>query len=63
MVKCEICGQPMPEGEEMFRYHGFSGPCPKPESNSRKLLRQLKSERIQQNILKDIRFNQQEAKT
>lgn len=20
----------MPEGESMFRYHGFSGPCPKP---------------------------------
>jgi hypothetical protein len=26
--KCEICGQPMPEGEQMFRYHGYSGPCP-----------------------------------
>lgn len=20
----------MPEGEEMFKYHGYSGPCPKP---------------------------------
>jgi hypothetical protein len=20
----------MPEGEEMFFYHGYSGPCPKP---------------------------------
>ena len=20
----------MPEGEEMFNYHGYSGPCPKP---------------------------------
>lgn len=28
---CEICNQPMPEGEEMFKYHGSSGPCP--ESN------------------------------
>lgn len=27
---CELCGEPMPEGEEMFRYHGYSGPCPKP---------------------------------
>jgi hypothetical protein len=26
---CELCGEPMPEGEP-FRYHGFSGPCPKP---------------------------------
>ena len=28
--KCEICGEPMPAGEEMFKYHGFSGDCPKP---------------------------------
>lgn len=27
---CSICGEPMPEGEEMFNYHGFSCPCPKP---------------------------------
>jgi hypothetical protein len=27
---CALCGEPMPEGEEMFKYHGFSGPCPKP---------------------------------
>lgn len=27
--KCSICGEPMPEGEEMFMYHGYSGPCPK----------------------------------
>jgi len=25
---CELCGQPMPKGEEMFKYHGASGPCP-----------------------------------
>ena len=28
--KCGLCGEPMPEGEEMFKYHGYSGPCPKP---------------------------------
>ena len=28
--KCELCGEPLPEGEESFRYHGYSGPCPKP---------------------------------
>jgi len=28
--KCELCGEPMPAGEEMFKYHGYSGPCPKP---------------------------------
>jgi hypothetical protein len=27
--RCERCGEPMPEGERMFRYHGYSGPCPK----------------------------------
>jgi hypothetical protein len=26
---CALCGEPMPEGEEMFNYHGYSGPCPK----------------------------------
>ena len=29
-AKCQICGEPMPVGEEMFNYHGYSGPCPKP---------------------------------
>ena len=28
--KCEICGEPMPPGEEVFKFHGYSGPCPKP---------------------------------
>lgn len=28
--KCQVCGEPMPEGEQMFTYHGYSGPCPKP---------------------------------
>ncbi len=28
MSNCELCGKPMPEGEEMFKYHGYSGPCP-----------------------------------
>ncbi len=30
MSNCELCGEPMPEGEEMFKFHGYSGPCPKP---------------------------------
>ena len=28
--KCALCGEPMPDGETMFNYHGYSGPCPKP---------------------------------
>lgn len=27
---CSLCGEPMPPGEDMFKYHGYSGPCPKP---------------------------------
>jgi hypothetical protein len=29
-IACELCGEPMPEGEQMFKYHGYSGNCPKP---------------------------------
>jgi hypothetical protein len=28
--KCELCGEPMPAGEEMFKIHGYSCDCPKP---------------------------------
>ena len=27
---CTLCGEPMQPGEEMFKYHGSLGPCPKP---------------------------------
>lgn len=27
---CNICGEPMQPGEEMFKFHGSMGPCPKP---------------------------------
>lgn len=30
VARCVLCGEPMPPGEEMFYYHGYSGPCPKP---------------------------------
>ena len=29
-MKCALCGEPMPVGEEMFTIHGYSGPCPSP---------------------------------
>lgn len=32
---CQLCGEPMPVGEEMFKFHGYSGPCPKPPLPSR----------------------------
>ena len=28
--KCIICGEYMPLGEQTFKFHGYSGPCPKP---------------------------------
>jgi len=28
-AKCLLCGELMPPGEEIFNYHGYSGPCPK----------------------------------
>lgn len=28
---CELCGHPMPPGEEVFKFHGYSGPCPEPK--------------------------------
>ena len=27
--RCELCGELMPPGETMFKFHGYSGPCPK----------------------------------
>lgn len=33
---CELCGELMPKGEEMFKYHGYSGPCPTDGARSRK---------------------------
>lgn len=27
--KCSLCGEAMPAGEEMFKFHGYSGPCPR----------------------------------
>ena len=34
--KCELCGELMPAGEESFKYHGYSGPCPKSNKKSTK---------------------------
>lgn len=30
VATCSICGEPMPATEQMFKYHGYSGPCPRP---------------------------------
>lgn len=36
-TKCTLCGEPMPEGETMFKFHGYSGPCPKPPLKNEQL--------------------------
>lgn len=37
-ARCALCGEPMPAGEEMFKYHGLSGHCPKPPLPRPKLM-------------------------
>lgn len=44
---CAICGEPMPDGEEMFKFHGYSGDCPKPPLK--------KTEVVAEYILRDMR--------
>lgn len=29
MDGCNLCGNPMPKGEETFKYHGYSSSCPR----------------------------------
>jgi len=29
-ARCELCGELMPPNESMFKFHGYSGDCPKP---------------------------------
>jgi hypothetical protein len=31
---CGLCGKPLPESERMFKYHGYSGPCPSDDNES-----------------------------
>lgn len=33
ILKCQLCDEPMPKGEEMFKYHGYSEPCPNPPNH------------------------------
>ena len=44
---CELCGEPMPEGESMFKFHGYSGDCPKPPKQ--------KTEVVAEFIMRDMR--------
>ena len=44
---CALCGEPMPAGEVMFKYHGFSGPCPKPPLPKQRTLSPLEAELLE----------------
>lgn len=50
-ARCALCGEPMPPGEEMFKYHGYSGPCPKPP------LLADGSEKAKRAVLRDFNSN------
>jgi uncharacterized membrane-anchored protein len=39
---CELCGEPMTLGEEMFKYHGLTGPCPKARESAVTFLEEFK---------------------
>lgn len=43
-AKCELCGGAMPPGEEMFKYHGYSGPCPQPVGPNEQAWRDLQAD-------------------
>lgn len=30
MHTCQLCGELMPASEAAFKFHGYTGPCPKP---------------------------------
>lgn len=38
---CTLCGHPMPAGEEMFKFHGYSCECPSPPVSKTATMRDL----------------------
>lgn len=45
---CTVCGEPMPEGEEMFKFHGYSCDCPKPPLPRPDRIRELEQQHKEQ---------------
>lgn len=56
--KCELCGEPMPTGETMFKFHGFSGPCPKPQLANKRMETNLLETTAHDGFVDGIRFVQ-----
>jgi len=57
LPKCAICGEPMPQGEEMFKFHGYSGPCPKPPMKKEEEWNRLDKIKADVSILKNAYQN------
>jgi hypothetical protein len=63
---CELCGEPMPPGEKMFNYHGYSGPCPKPplpkvDEDIDRVIAQVEEEEAELQMLRNFRNEVQAA--
>lgn len=63
MANCELCGEPMPLGEEMFLIHGYSGPCPREARlpTEAELILQKEEEKlswIQRHLMRCLRVRQ-----
>jgi hypothetical protein len=51
MSLCKLCGEPMPPGEKMFYYHGYSGKCPKPPLSEQVQLDQAGNPKLEMTLL------------
>lgn len=58
-MRCDICGEPMPEGEQMFKFHGFSGPCPRAQQKTEVVAEYLFRDMTSGEFWIDIRVNRQ----
>ena len=47
---CELCGEPMPPGEQMFKFHGYSGPCPNPPLPRKEMKRYIQKPPTQEEV-------------
>lgn len=56
-IKCMLCGEPMPPGEGMFKFHGYSGPCPKPPKAVQQKMYQISCRAIVERIIECFNKN------
>jgi hypothetical protein len=56
-ARCALCGEPMPPGEEMFNFHGYSGNCPKPAHPTDTGMVEQERLREQYEVIKPMRLD------